>query len=223
MKKRIQRNFVVTGLLFLLFGLFLMAVRHIDVQAIGADGSSVGLATINQYVFQALGVNLLWYTITDWLGVVAILVAFGFAVLGGIQFITRKSLLRVDADILILGIYYVVVVAVYALFEVFIVNYRPIIMDEGLEPSFPSSHTMIVMCIMMAAVLQFRQRIKNRIVRIVAEIASISVILITVVGRLISGVHWFTDIVGGILLSVALVMLYYSITKCKQVANSIDK
>jgi undecaprenyl-diphosphatase len=34
------------------------------------------------------------------------------------------------------------------------------------------------------------------------------VILITVFGRLICGVHWFTDIVGGILISVSLVTAF---------------
>lgn len=209
-KKKIQRNFVVTGVLFLAFILYTILVKVVDVQAIGPENSSVGFATINHAVFTFFGDNPFWYNATEVTGILALMVAAAFGLLGVAQLVTKKSISKVDTDIIILGGFYVVVVMFYVLFEVFIINYRPVILDEGLEASYPSSHSMLVFCIMITAIMQFRSRISEKSVLLVAEIVSIVIIAVTTLGRMVSGVHWFTDILGGMLLGTALVMLYYS-------------
>ena len=153
---------------------------------------------------------MIWYHITDWLGFAGILTALGFSVLGLIQLIKRKSLKKVDADIYILGAFYLLVIALYCFFETFIVNYRPVLINGYLEASYPSTHTMIICSIMGTAILQWRDRIHKKFLKMTLVLLSTAVIFITVAGRLISGVHWFSDIIGGLFLSGALVMLYYS-------------
>ena len=197
--------------MFAVFVLWTVLVCFVDVRAIGPQESSVGFATLNGYIHDLTGVNMRLYVITDWLGLVPIGVAFGFAVLGLVQWIKRKSLLKVDRSILTLGGFYIVVMAAYILFEIVVINYRPTLIGGYLEASYPSSTTMLVMCVMPTAMMQFSKRIKNNLFRRCVMFIIIAFIVFTVIGRLVSGVHWITDIIGGALLSTAIVLMYYSI------------
>lgn len=212
-QKQSKKNFIVAGVLLLLFVIYTIMVMTVDVQPIGPEESKVGFATINGFFHNLIGVNMVWYKVTKITGILDILVIVGMASLGVIQLIKRKDFFKVDKDLLILGMFYVLVAAMYVLFEVWIVNYRPVVFDKGLEASYPSSHTMLAICAMIPAIMQINKRIKDETIRKIAVIAALAIMVITVGGRFLSGVHWFTDIVGGILLGSALTMIYYSIIK----------
>lgn len=212
MKKKSRRLFFLGASLLAAFVLWTVLVCFVDVQAIGPEGSSVGFATLNGCVHDFTGVNMSLYVITDWLGLVPIGVAFGFAVLGLVQWIKRKSILKVDRSILVLGGFYIVVMAVYVLFEMVVINYRPTLIDGYLEASYPSSTTMLVMCVMPTAMIQLRARIKNKVFSRCVMIAIAVFIVFMIIGRLVSGVHWITDIIGGALVSAAIVLMYYAIS-----------
>lgn len=215
MKKENQKYFFIATSMLIGFVLWTIAIRFIDLQAIGPHQSTVGFASINRFVHNLTGVNMLLYTITDWLGLVPIVFAMGFGVLGLVQWIKRKNILKVDYSILVLGGFYIVTMAAYILFET-VVNYRPILINGYLEASYPSSTTMLVMCVMPTAIIQFSTRIKNNILKRCVVYVIAFFIVFMVIGRLISGVHWFTDIVGGALLSTGLVLFYLAIINCKK-------
>lgn len=190
---------------FLVWTILIVAV---EVKPIGPNNSAVGLSTINERVKNIIGVNFTLYEITDWLGLIPIFTALCFAVTGLIQWIKRKSFFKVDRSLIVLGAFYLAVIAVYFLFEKVVINYRPVLIGGNLEPSYPSSTTMLVTCIMPTALMQLRARVKNKRISLVLSILIIAFIVFMIVGRLMSGVHWFSDIVGGLLLSVGLVFLY---------------
>lgn len=206
-----KKKFCIALGLLAAFVLWTVAIRLIDVQAIGPRGSTVGFATLNGFVHNFTGVHMQLYTITDWLGLVPVAFGFGFALLGLAQWIQRKSVLKVDRSILILGVFYTVTLAAYLFFESYVINYRPVLIEGYLEASYPSSTTLLVLCVMPTAMMQLRGRIKQPMFRKYVSITITAFIAFMVIGRLISGVHWLTDIIGGILLSAGLIMIYDSL------------
>ena len=211
MKGKNRNNFLAAICMLAAFCLWTVAVLFVDVQAIGPQGTSVGFAEVNRFVHNLTGVHMTLYTITDWLGLVPLGFAMGFALFGLVQWIQRKRLWKVDNSILVLGGFYVVVMAAYILFEMIVVNYRPVLINGCLEASYPSSTTILAMCVMPTAVMQFNARMKKDALKRCVAYAIAVFTVFMVVGRLISGVHWFTDIVGGALLSAGLVLSYRAV------------
>ena len=195
------------------FLLFTIALRYVDVQPIGPRDTAVGFATLNGVVHRLTGVCMPIYTITDWLGLVPVAIGFGFAILGLAQWIRRRNILKVDFSILMLGLFYLVMLGVYLLFESVVINYRPVLISGYLEVSYPSSTTLLTLCVMPTTLWQLRRRIQHPMIYRVIEIAVWLFILFMVGGRLLAGVHWFTDIVGGGLLSAGMVGMYDAVCR----------
>ena len=187
------------------FILWTIAVKTVDVRAVGPMESAVGFASLNQVIHNLTGTNMMLYTMTDWLSIVPFAVCGLFGVIGLVQLIRRKSLAKVDRDIIALGVFYIIVIGAYALFEIVPINYRPVLIEGVLEVSYPSSTTMLVMCVMPTAAMQVGRRVRNMEIRRWAAAVIWIFTVFMVVGRIMSGVHWITDIIGGILLSTALV------------------
>ena len=207
-----RKSFYIGLGLLVLFIFWTVALGFVDVGEIGPQGSSVGFATLNKMIHNITGVHMSLYTITDWLGLVPICFIMGFGILGLCEWIKRKNLFKVDFSILTLGGFYIIVMAAYIFFEMFVVNYRPILINGILEASYPSSTTMLVMCVMPTAIMQFNARIKNSGFTKCVNILITTFIAFMVIARLLSGVHWFSDIIGGALLSSGVVMIYYSVS-----------
>jgi len=203
------KRLLCTGIcLSLLFAVWTILIQCIDVQAVGPMNTKIGFASWNTWFHHLTGVNMILYTVTDWLGLVPVLICGCFGIIGLRQWIQRKKLLRVDQDILILGIYYLLVAAGYLLFEMVPVNYRPILIDGFLEASYPSSTTLLVLSVMPTLKFQADRRCGKRALRRASAVFSAAFSVFMVTGRFTSGVHWASDIVGSVFLSAGLFLLY---------------
>ncbi len=207
-----RKRKMLTGITLLsAFIVWPVMVLTIDVQTVGQNGTEVGFATINVWFHKITGVHMLPYTISDWLGLVPIVICMCFGMVGFIQLIKRKSLLKVDRDIIWLGVYYILVIMGYLFFEMVPVNYRPVLIDGRLEASYPSSTTLLVLSVMPTLKYQADRRIESLGIRKAISIYTLGFSLFMVACRIISGVHWLTDIVGSFLLSFGLFMIYTSV------------
>ena len=211
MKKSEKKNLLIGSIFLAMFAVWTALIQSVDVQPLGQNGTSIGFATFNCWFHHFTGVNMAIYTITDWLGLVPVVICLIFAGIGLVQLIKRRSLFRVDADIMILGVYFVIVFLAYAIFEMIPINYRPILIEGSMEASYPSSTTLLVLSVMPVLIEQIQRRFSGIGVKRIITIAAIAFSVFMVTGRLISGVHWFTDIVGGVLLSAGLFTVYKAV------------
>lgn len=213
MKRNGKKLLALGIMLAAAFVLWTVLIQTADVKPVGQNGTNIGFALLNKWFFELTGVHMVLYTVTDWLGLVPIFVCMAFGAVGLFQLIKRKSLLKVDYDIILLGIYYIVVIFGYLIFEIIPINYRPIAINGRIEASYPSSTTLLVLSVMPTLAFQVKRKIKN--VAAVRGIVALTVAFsaFMVIGRLVSGVHWFTDIFGGVLLSAGLFYIYKAIVE----------
>lgn len=196
-----KTNFKKPVVLTTLAVFYTVLVKVCDVKPIGPNDSLVGLASINAFVQKLFPVSMLWYKITNGFGLVAIAICALFGFVGFMQLVKRKSFLKVDKEILYLGGLYIVTIALYVIFNIVAVNFRPIIMplEEVLESSFPSSHTMLAIVVFGSIIILLDYLTKNEKVQQLLFAICVFVILLAVIGRLVCGCHWFSDILGGII------------------------
>ena len=216
MKKENRKKLAAAVCMLTAFLMWTAAVCCVGREPIGPNGSVVGLAPLNRFVHERIGVNMALYNVTDLLGLIPLGFAAGFAILGAFQLIKRKNIRKVDRSILVLGIFYLAVAAVFLFFEKCVVNFRPVLIGGVLEASYPSSTTMLAMCVMPTAIMQLNSRIQNRTLRRCISVLLAVFTVFMVIGRILSGVHWFSDIIGGILVSGGLVLLYCAVCSTVQ-------
>ena len=208
-----NKKFISAAIFGLLFVVLIVMLCTFDVQPIGPEGTEIGFAMLNSTVRGTLGESDLWYSVSSIFGYLSIASAGIFVLLGAVQMLKRNSPLKVDKKLYALAGLYAVTVFFYVFFEIVIINYRPIIEAgaEHVEASFPSSHTMLTCVIMGGAFVLIGKYIKNRGLCTALKCLAVAVAAVTVVGRLLSGVHWFTDIIGGVLISLALVTIFSAV------------
>lgn len=203
-----KARFHFGSVLILAFAMWTFAVKSVDVQPIGPLDTTVGFAALNGFVHKLTGVHMGLYKLTDALGLIPLGIMTAHAFTGLVQLIKRRSIMKVDSGILLLGGYYAMILTVYLLFEVYPVNYRPVLIGGMPEASYPSSTTMLVMSVMPAFMLQLKLRMRNSVIRQYVMVITAAFTVFMVAARLISGVHWASDIIGGALLSAGLFTIY---------------
>ncbi len=208
MKNEIRKNSIRGAGCILAFSVLTVLLGVIDVRPLGVNGTDIGFAGINTGFHALTGTDMTLYTVTDWLGLVPLFVCMAFGVTGLLQLIKRRSLLRVDGDILISGAYYIVVIICYFAFEMIPVNYRPVLINGIAEISYPSSTTLLVLCVMPTLVFLTGRRLECAGLKKLIFVITVLFSVFMVTGRLLSGVHWLSDIAGAVLFSAGLFSLY---------------
>ena len=209
--KKNKKYIIITLVLFVMALVYTLLIKYVDVDSIGPNGSEVGFATINGFFHNMIGEKEIFYKISKYLGLLPFLIVLFYGLCGVKQLIKYKSLKKVDSKLYVLGGFYVLVLITYIFFEKLIINYRPVLMDGELEASYPSSHTMLALCICLSSLLIAKYFIKKKDILKYFNIGTIILMLLLVLTRFLSGVHWFTDILGGIVISLFLVSLFYTV------------
>ena len=210
-----KKNVSISIVLTIISIIYTFLVKTVDVGQIGPCASSVGFSKINKLFINFIGSNMTIYKLTEILGLMTFIIVGIYGIIGLIELVKRESLFKVDKEIISLGVLYVLMLMVYVFFEKFIINYRPILLDGELEASYPSSHTLLSICICVSSLIVSKKYVPKKYLNITTFV---TVLLLTMVllGRTISGVHWISDIVGGIIISITLLSYFITVLNWKK-------
>lgn len=199
-----KRYLIISCASLLLFLLFLIMLYTVDVKNIGAGVTKVGLCFINNHSFMASNASM-WDKISDVCMYLGIGVIGALFILGVVQLIQRKNILKVDKEILVFGCLVVLMIIIWLFFDkVLIVNNRPILVDGKVECSFPSTHIMITSFALLSGSYYLFKKINKKHLTIIMYVASAIIVTICFLGRVLSGMHFLTDAVCGLLMGLFL-------------------
>lgn len=217
MKKQGYIYLIVACVLLALFVALTVCLVFVDVRAAGESGAEVGFATINEKVWQTIGQSEAALTVSEICGLCMIAAVGAFGVVGLVQVIRRKGILRADRELYVMAGGLVLLAVAYVFFEIFVINCRPVLDEGELAASFPSSHTMLAVAVAGMGASYLHSRPKKGVLLGVLVGLLTGIAICTVACRLLGGVHWPTDIVGGVLLGMAI--LYVCRAVCSLTAR----
>lgn len=202
-----KKNILISVILTIVSIVYTLLVKNVDIKAIGPNNSSVGFGSINGFFKDLIGSHMAIYKISELLGLILLLLVAIYGCIGLYQLIKRKSLFKVDKEIIKLGCFYALMLVVYIVFEKVFINYRPVLMDGELEFSYPSSHTMLALCVGLSSLIVSKRYFNKKYIKTINLITVILMCLVLLT-RIISGVHWFSDILGGVIISFTLLSYF---------------
>lgn len=154
---------------------------------------------------------MMWELITNIVLIIAFITIGIFAVLGIYQWIKRGSFEKIDKQIRWMPVPLFLVALTYLIFDkLWIVSVRP---NGSGEPSFPSTHALIVTTVFFIATIILPKYIKNKTARIILEILMVVGIGLTCTGRVLANLHWPLDVIGAIIFAYIYSEIYYQIIK----------
>lgn len=215
-----KRNYYITLAIFIVFIIFTIGVMNIDVMAIGPKDGKVGFSTINKKVFEIFGQNDKWDQVSDKLLSISVFVELGFILITIFQIIKRKSLFKIDYDISIFFILYIIFALINVFFDYIAINNRPIIEDGKVEASYPSTHTFMTVFMLGFLMIEIWCRIKNKAIKNIIYTICVIIMIAMPILRVIAGRHWLTDVIGGVILGLFAVMLAYSLIYSNMLKNN---
>ena len=212
----------ITLILFALFFAYTCACLMVDVaqfapQSVNGDAiestqtTDIGFQKLNLSVHNALGFRQVFYRLSEYIGYLALLAGACIGLIWLLRLIKTKKLLGVDAGLNAAIAAMALMVVFYVLFEALKLNFRPVILDDGLEASYPSSHTLLGCVVFGCAAMVSADIFKDKgLARSVSALCYIIAAVLTLF-RALSGVHWISDIIGGVILSAAILSLAHFI------------
>ena len=148
-----------------------------------------------------------WDKATDIILIASIASLAVFAIFGLCQWIKRKSIKKVDKELIFMLIPLILMAIVYFVFDKFLIwNTRP---DGSGEPSFPSTHVMVVATIFLLIALVLPRYIKSKAACALLDLMMLIFIVLTCVGRVLANKHWTSDVIGALVFSLVFALIYY--------------
>lgn len=187
-----------------------MAVGMIDVKVVSGTGAEVGFATLNQAIWDFFGVNETWDGMTDilmWIMVITAVVAGGWGLMRWAK--DEKDSARIGKGVVGFAGAGALMVAVHWFFDnIWVVNYRPVLVDGMKAVSFPSAHTLVAVVLGISTAMMLCQLVKNRTARVVINTLLPTLMVWIMVGRIMAGAHWVTDVAGSLCYGMTIVSAY---------------
>ena len=205
-KHKRQSWFLIATTLTVFFVVFTLTLKLVDMQS---DSSQfIGWASINIWWRDLIGVHFSWHIISHFIALISLLVLTGILIWQVITVFHRRKLSALTRNWWVFDITLLALGLSYLLFQIVAINYRPIQVDGAIEISYPSSHSLLITTTWLLIIFRLRREIQSQTWRRILIIVGWTLMLTGVIARLLCGYHWFTDIVGGVLLGTVFAAWY---------------
>ena len=206
--RKLAISLISSACLSVMFVVFTLLVKFVDVAYVGMTGKEVGLSSFNRLVYESVDVSETFDKLGDVCMVLSILVVLFVVALGIYELVKNKSIKKVDKKIWSMGIIYALVVLIYVVFELICLNYRPVLIDGKLEASYPSSHVMLSLTILSCFLIFMLSKLKTKKQKAILGTLIGLFMFVIVLFRVLSGMHWMTDIIASVILALMLAGWY---------------